>query len=44
MKNWYEMARVRYRGLARNNCDLQFVRAEARRILARFIFIAQTAA
>ena len=25
MKNWYGMARVRYRGLARNNCHLQFV-------------------
>jgi IS5 family transposase len=25
MKNWYGMARVRYRGLARNHCHLQFV-------------------
>ncbi|MFY9628768.1 MAG: IS5 family transposase [Methylocystis sp.] len=25
MKNWYGMARVRYRSLARNNCHLQFV-------------------
>jgi IS5 family transposase len=25
MKNWYGMARVRYRGLARNDCHLQFV-------------------
>ena len=25
MKNWYGMARVRYLGLARNNCHLQFV-------------------
>ncbi len=25
MKNWYGMARVRYRGLARNTCHLQFV-------------------
>jgi len=25
MKNWYGMAKVRYRGLARNNCHLQFV-------------------
>ena len=25
MKNWYGMARVHYRGLARNNCHLQFV-------------------
>ena len=25
MKNWYEMGRVRYRGLARNHCHLQFV-------------------
>ena len=25
MKNWYGMGRVRYRGLARNHCHLQFV-------------------
>jgi IS5 family transposase len=25
MKNWYGMTKVRYRGLARNNCHLQFV-------------------
>jgi IS5 family transposase len=25
MKNWYGMARVRYRSLERNNCRLQFV-------------------
>jgi IS5 family transposase len=25
MKNWYGMTRVRYLGLARNNCHLQFV-------------------
>jgi IS5 family transposase len=25
MKNWYGMTRVRYHGLARNNCHLQFV-------------------
>jgi IS5 family transposase len=25
MKNWYGMARVRYRGLARGHCRLQFV-------------------
>jgi IS5 family transposase len=25
MKNWDGMAKVRYRGLARNNCHLQFV-------------------
>ena len=25
MKNWYGMARVRYLGLARNHCHLQFV-------------------
>ena len=25
MKNWYGMARVRYRGLGRNHCHLHFV-------------------
>jgi transposase, IS5 family len=25
MKNWYGKARVRYLGLARNHCHLQFV-------------------
>jgi IS5 family transposase len=25
MKNWYGMSRVRYRGVARNHCHLQFV-------------------
>ena len=25
MKNWYGMAQVRYRGLERSNCHLQFV-------------------
>jgi transposase, IS5 family len=25
MKNWYGMAKVRYLGLDRNNCHLQFV-------------------
>jgi IS5 family transposase len=25
VKAWYGMARVRYRGLARSNCHLQFV-------------------
>jgi hypothetical protein len=27
MKRWYGMSRVRYLGLARNNCHLQFVAA-----------------
>ena len=37
MKNWCGMARVRYRGLARNHCRLQFLAMATNRKRARVL-------
>lgn len=43
MKNWYGMARVRYLGLARNNCHLQFVACAMNMKRARALLAAAAA-
>ena len=43
MKNWYGMAKVRYRGLSRNNCHLQFVACAMNMRRARVLMRAASA-
>ena len=44
MKNWYGMAKVRYLGLDRNNCHLQFVAMAINMKRARLLIAAPWAA